>query len=449
MNQAILLLLLGLPALVGICVYLFACRYDELVALLLVMFWLQMYLYGAVWLAYGNTEPTGVLLVVGVTLVTYVVCIFALAPLLGRLSGLATEAAFCLPQKFIAFWLLVCVLFRIYLVENYGIAAFLTTPGLAETLGVPRFAQDLDRILAYFGWGALVACCIRLSRRRGLNPLVLPLAGAFVLSHLFTETGGGRRLMLLIVLIPVLFRADRPIVPKSRHAVLGILALALLIGAWDWYQGIRANFTTVGFAGAFLHQDVGTTLDELFTAQGSNESSSETLEMRPPPIDLLCTLTSAQLSVGVAKGALLGHVLENAVPGDLFDKKYQDEDDILSAQFGAPDEDLPTTPLAVVQGEAFGAAPLITAAMYIFLFWLYLRILKTWIGRASLEGHVLILVVLGVLVLEAGSTEAGLTRLMSDLRMVIAVLIAASTISYVKHMASAMASQISSVPPTG
>jgi hypothetical protein len=260
-----------------------------------------------------------------------------------------------------------------------------------------------------------------------------------LLLNLFLENnGGGKRLLLTTAIIFLLFHPHYS-GSKIRMAIMWILFLTLVpIGA-NYYERVRGNFGEVtrrAQAGDDLTWDG--LASALVPRQGAGVE--EELKGRDAPIVLLYDITRVELQEGkMARGALVGQVVENVLPSGMFNKHVEDEDSILSAIFNLPAVDLATSALAVIQAETFLFAYVVTPVIYVLLFGVYLQLLATrmTIKTPGLWNSIESLAIVGVLLIAAVEIETGLTGLLAALRDLMGII----GIGYLYRLASLPARQ--------
>lgn len=428
-DSTFLLIVLSLPplAIVGHC--LFFTKYNELIATHLVLFWAQLYAYGAYWLATDPlAEPSPwTLLLIGAMLIGYFGSFAGFGRLLDRYRESVSLVCLEIPNYFSLFWLALYSAITVYLFEHFGFAAFISSNEIAASAGVPRVLLDIYDLTAYPAWGAFFCCCVRMARRHKVNLIVVVASIAF-LGMIMVVSGAGlgaKRQSLLACLVVMFFGAQRPFRPKWSTILTLIVMVPLLIGVWSWYEGIRRNFDKLIIHRQYLSESASEIVSDLTVPSTGDpldiSNLNEHIEKREPPLWFFLKLTDSQLTSGTfAGGALLKQSFENALPGGLMEKQVRHEDELLSDLFLIRKTDYPVTLLAVFQAETFVAAAILAPLTYIFLFWIYLHLLvRQRLTINTLESKALCIVIIGVLINEAGAVQVTLTTLVCDFRNVI------------------------------
>jgi hypothetical protein len=417
MIPALLLLLMAFPA--TILTYSYANRRtsNELITVHLTMFLLEMFLYGAAWIAYVDHEELDLDLValIGILLNVYVGVVLLLSRVVVRFSGIIRYAALAIPDEHILLGLGGWLFFKGILFSRYGAAVFGSLDA-RRLAGVPQSWLDLDRLLLWPAWGAYFLYIIK--PRKGRFPQFTLLASAaFLFINLFFENnGGGKRLMLVTAL---LFVVVRPAQRRTKLKNLSLWCVAIVVASSmaSYYQSVRVNF---GHLVDGLQNEKDVTWSELTTAfipEPENGFVAD-FENREAPISLLYDLTKAELDGASAKGAVIGQVLQNVLPNGLFVKQFADEDGAISLAFNLPAIDLATTTLAVLQAETNVLAYILTPLLYVAMFWAYLWLLSRRMRevRYSLITSIEVLAILGASVFTALNIESGLTTTLEIFR---------------------------------
>jgi hypothetical protein len=389
------------------------------------MFALEMFAYGALWLAYSSREELTDTLVVFVSLLlcVYVWMTLVFGRLLRRMTGGVVIAALALRDRDLALGLGSWLAFKGVLYALYGSNVLL---GLESRVaaGVPQMLVDLDRFLLWPAWGAYFAYAIR-SRPRNLLEKTGVLSLVFLIVNLlFENNGGGKRLLISTAILVVYLRSGYRGVTLRKVIACGLFAYLTVLGV-DYYERIRANFADlVNVSPSRTVLTINEIKEALVPRSGSTVGAE--LEIREAPLSLLYGLTRMELGGTIAKGQVVGQVLENLAPAGIVEKHFQDEDGVISKVFNFPTHDLATTALGVIQAELFIAAYVATPAIYVFLFWTYcdLLIRRIWEADGSITTSFESLALLGGALSTCLSIECGLTGLFGTARDVAGILVA-------------------------
>jgi hypothetical protein len=417
MSPALLLFLAALPISAAIYVYgSRPCR-NQIVTLYLVLFALQMFVYGILAVELSHQEfSTELMLVVGALLYIYVGSTILAAKLTTNYTRVINLVAFAIPDEHLAAGLGGWLAVKLALYVLYGASVF-GALGARVHAGVPQSLVDLDRSLLWLAWGAYYLCVMRFRSGSLIRPTFC-LFVAFLLVNLFLENnGGGKRLLVNTAIVFLLFN---PIYYTSsiRMAICWLVLLVLTPAAANYYESVRGNFAEM-VRHAQVRDDL--TWNELESGFAPREGAgvSEELKIRDAPFVLIYDITRSELEDGkLARGALINQVAQNVLPGGMFNKRVRDEDSVLSDIFNLPAVDLATTALAVIQAETFLFAYVVTPVIYILLFWIYLRLLATrvTVNAPTLWQSIENLAIVGVLMISAVEIETGLTGLLAALR---------------------------------
>ena len=417
--------MIGLSALV--LSFLFRSRHirHELVGLHLVMFVLEMFTYGALWVDYSQHDELDgtVLALVLVQLFVYVACTLWFGQSVRSYSGKVLLATLAVRDRDVAVGLGIWLALKALLYVWYGNDVLV---GLDErvTGGVPRSLVDLDRFLFWIAWGAYYSYAIRI-RPRDLLSMAGILVILFLIGNLFLEnSGAGKRLLISTGVLIIYFRFEAGSVTVQTAIAYVLLVCGIVAGA-SYYEKVRSNFAELVRVSPGRGTMTWSEFKEAFIPI-SEHDLAEDLRGREAPITLLYGLSVGQMEGTAAEGRVAKQVLANLVPGGIGDKHFEDDDTEIGEAFDFPEEDLTTTVVAVVQSEIWVAAYVVTPALYVFLFWLYCH----WLGNRERASGTSPLVsfenmaLLGGAFTTALSIESGLTDVLGNLRDVTGILVA-------------------------
>jgi hypothetical protein len=395
---------------------------QELIGLHLVMFVLEMFAYGALWVGYAQHEEVdgAIIAQVLVLLCVYIASTLWLGRLLRRYASSVVLATLVLRDRDVAVGLGLWLTLKALLYAGYGNDALL---GLNDRVvaGVPRLLVDLDRFLLWIAWGAYYSYILR-ARPRDLFSKAGMFVILFVLIDLFFENGGGGKRLVISTGVVILYLRGDSVTPRKAWA--GAVLVCAMIVAMGYYEKVRSNFSELVFASADRSAVTWTEVKEAFIPRAKRQVAEE-LQIREAPIALLYALRIAQSDGIVAGGLVAKQILANLIPGGVWEKHFEDEDAVITETFNFPEEDLPTTSVAVFQTELSVAAYILTPGLYVFLFWLYCYCLRNRIGIAgvSLLGALENMAILGGAFTTALSIENGLTGVLGTLRDVAGILV--------------------------
>ena len=370
-----MMLVMGAIPLVAIYAYISRVRFNEFVALHLIMFWLEMFFYGAIWIGFGEiSHKLSAVLLFMLTglLCVYVGCTLALASPLRKYSGITGLIISQLLPRNTALPLLVWLIVKAVLYFCYGTAVF-GANDRREFLGVPVIWVGIDSLLLLPAWGGFFAFVVRLRLLRKIDWTILPLwILFFVVNLLFESNGGGKRVLITTALFYLLAPA-KGISMRLKSVIIVFLVCTGIVVASNYYEATRRNFGNL-----IQNENKSTFLEwtqvySAFQVDYDRGSLAEELRGRESPVSLLYELTEAQETFGLAKGAVARQVIENILPNGLFDKHYENENTVLSRLFKLPETDLTNSSLAVIQAETSIMAYLLTPLLYLTLIGLYLR----------------------------------------------------------------------------
>lgn len=320
------------------------------------------------------------------------------------------------PSRWLIGAMVAMLLLKVYLVTQYGLSG-LSVLRDRDLASIETWEVLADTLLFYPAVGAFWLATVRVGR--GGAGLTLGLMWvAFWIWPLvgFGEIGGARRFAISTFALLGLAVWSRRHYRISLQAVMVAVGTAGAIVAVSFYfQAIRANLDDPQIARVFASGDVTTALTLYLTPPPrAVESFTASVSDRMSPLLLLYELNAMQLErPKVAGGRLIRSSLENAVPRFLFPtKEYVDSDEVLSAIFGFPFIDLPTSIIAAGQAEmlwiAYLAVPVVVGLLLIG----YSRLFRWASGRVPL----LAIATWAVLVRCAVTIEQGPDFMLNDVR---------------------------------
>jgi hypothetical protein len=430
--QAVMMLLIGGIPLMAICSYISRSRFNEFVAIHLIVFWLEMFFYGAIWIVFRETYSplsTALLFVIACLLCVYVACTFAFASPLRKYSGLAHLLICGLSPACMAAPLVAWLAVKGALYWSYGTTVFGANDA-REVMGVPIIYVGLDSGLLLPAWGAFFAFLVRFRLFRTRDFAILPLWVLFLVVNLFFENNGGGKRVLITAALMYLFAPARPVRLTFRSILSLLLALTLTVVGANYYEETRTNF------GTFLDTNQGAAFPQwadvynAFQPRDQHGTLTTELQGRESPLALLYDLTEAQRLSGLAHGVIVRQIMENTLPNGLFTKNYENEGVMLSRLFKLPDVDLAKSSLAVLQAETFILAYMLTPLLYIALMYIYYRafLVCSRGGKGVIQGFALS-VILGAIVNTAAQIEGTPTALFAIFREVIATVVCVASMA--------------------
>ena len=413
LDNAFFWTILGLPVLVMAALYVLRSRYNELIALHVIVFWAQFFAYGAVWL-YAQPSfhfPGWTMLLLSFELTVYCAALIIGSEPFRNFAHLVSDAALDIPPSVLFFWIALSMGVSLYIVAVYGVVALFLYATLAQSAGLPAWLLYLNGLLLIPAWGATYCCSIRVAYRR-FHPVVM-LATAFVLERMVFEGGDGKRLFLIVCVVAVLFGRGRPFKITWRQLVGGLTAAALVFAMWSWYEGVRGNLRYTLTSGRSY--DTSLEMVESILVPSSQNSSaadlvvSKNLMGRTPPIWFLIQVFDLP---HLADGAFISQAIQNIMPSVLSNKQYRHENQVLADSYGFPYDDYPWTLLTEMNAEVSVFAAALAPLFYLGLFWLCWCLMGHWRGQSNM----LVLAAIGVAVLEAGEVQTMLGEMLPQVR---------------------------------
>jgi hypothetical protein len=403
---------LSLPALVLVANYVLRWRYNELMAIHLLVFWGQFFAYGVLWLS-GQPNfffPEWAIVYLAFELTVYCGLFYILAPLVSKHAYDVSNAALEVPTWTLLAWIAPSVTLSIFIVASYGVVALIPYANIAESAGLPSWLVYLNLALIAPAWGAVYCCAVRFAHRR-FHPIQL-LALGFVVGRMFFETGQGKRYVLIFCLVAALFRRERPYRVTGRIILNATIAAILIFAMWSWYEGIRRNMGGMLMGGKAYDSAFDAIGDIITPSESAPTTNLVTRDVvtRVPPIWFL--LQILQLP-DLGHGEYVTHAIQNVVPSIAGDKQFENENDVLANTTDFPAEDYPWTLLTELQAETSVWAVLLTPPIYIFLFWFSWVVIARWRGRSNM----IVLVAIGVAIFLGGEVQNHLSKMFADLRM--------------------------------
>jgi hypothetical protein len=400
-DTACLWITLSLPVAALLAFYLFRRRYNELIALHLVIFWAQFFPYGAFWLYHQEAVrfPISITLLLGFEVTLY--CGVMLCAPFQRFAQTVSEAAREISPWWLLLWLAASTGGYLFIVGRYGALSLISRPDVAESAGLPSSLTYLNGLLAVPAWGAVFCCCVR-----RLHPIHL-LAALYVLLHFLIDGGGGKREVLMVIAVIVLFRRQRPLRITWGFVASAASAACLIFMLWSYYENIRLNYPTAMMYGRYDSPlDMAKAI--LATPRGEN-LLQRNLEDREPPISLLERIVDSPKLGG---GAFIEQAIANALPSRIRGGEFKHEDDVLRDALDFPEGDYPWTILTELQAEISVLAALVAPLIYFGMFWICWSVVGRWRGRSPM----IVLVAIGIAVMEAGAAQTLLTWTFVHLR---------------------------------
>ena len=436
--QTILFLFAALPPLALIAEVLRRRGANELVTLHLAMFWLEMFAYGTLSIAIGEHREyrTALLLFVALLLGVYVVATLVLEVSLRKYSGLSTYVMEALRTEYIGALLLCWLAIKAALYASYGAAVFGATDE-RELAGVPIAWVDLDLFMIWPAWGAYFAYLVH-QRMRSRLDWVLPIWLLFLAIEILVDnSGGGKRVLIVSALVFLVIGGNHK--PMTSRVVMVALSTLCITGlAANYYEGMRSSFSELVSTSKENRFTDWTAFFANLSSPAERAGAAEEIQNRQTPLDLLYEITRAEFDGQFTHGELTAQVVNNLLPNGLFEKHFEDEDEILSSAFDFPDDDYATSTLAIVQAETFVFGYALTPALYVTVFYLYLAVMMR-LCRAASHGEeinfsmiqsLMVATLMGGAITSATAIEGSPTEILAIGRNVAAIVITAYCLEF-------------------
>ena len=359
----------------------------------------------------------------------YLLVIFLGAPVFKSLAGDTEELLRAVVDMSPAglCWLMVGGLaIKAYLLLKYGVVAFalLSTPEatIASVDAAVGALAIYPATGAFWATTVVLGCVPGVARRHPILFItwllffVWPLLG-------FGEVGGGRRFIMITVVLAALAAWAYRGYPVSVRVVAALAALSIVtFSLLVYFQAIRTNFEPETIA-MLNSRDPGQMLTGIarYLTPPTDAAGifQENLRERSSPFGVLYDLTDQQvqrLERGgqvLAGGKIITQAVYNVIPRvALPTKETVNADEVLAAVFDFPNVDLAAGLVAFAQAELFALAYLVMPLVMVLLLGLYSR----WFRRCAGWSLVLRTSVFSVLISTSMYVEAVPDTLLADAR---------------------------------